>query len=74
MHYQEVLKIKPDSAAVRYNLGLVLMRTGHVEEAATPFVNALRINPDDIRARRNLERALLMLRKADGTDRIEKQR
>jgi len=49
-------------------------RRDHVEEAATHFVNALRINPDDIGARRNLERALLMLRKADETDGIKKQR
>ncbi|MBW2604819.1 MAG: hypothetical protein JRE28_10975 [Deltaproteobacteria bacterium] len=54
--------------------GYQKQRRDHVKKAATHFDNVLRINPDDIGARRNLERALLMLRKADETNGIEKQR
>ncbi|MCE0498619.1 MAG: tetratricopeptide repeat protein [Methylacidiphilales bacterium] len=51
----------PGSAEAHYNLGNMLIRTGHVPEAVQEYRAALRLNPDHGDAHTNLGNALLQL-------------
>jgi len=68
------LRIKPDSADARCNLGIALSIQGKLEEAVTEFREALRLTPDDpevhasrglaFRSRGEFAEAMAELRKA----------
>jgi len=53
-HYQQALRIDPDSAEAHNNLGTALAQAGKFEDAIAHFEQALRINPDDAKAHNNL--------------------
>ena len=48
--YDEAIKIKPDSASIRYNKGTILARIGKHEEAIWCYDEALRLSPNYIEA------------------------
>lgn len=43
-HYREALKLAPNDAQTRNNLGNILAELGQLDEAATNYVEALRLN------------------------------
>jgi len=47
--------LKPDFADAHMNLGSALFQAGRVEEAIRHYETALRLKPDLVEARRNLE-------------------
>lgn len=53
-HFEEALRLRPDSAFAHNGLGGYLMQTGHDAEAAAQFEAALRLNPDLAAAHFNL--------------------
>jgi len=55
------LALNPDNWRVRNNLGVLLAKSGNFKEAAVHFQEAVRINPDDISAKKNLERIRSLL-------------
>lgn len=54
--YQETLRLDQGNPVLHCNLGLALAKLGRLEEAASHFVHALRLDPNQIEARRGLER------------------
>ena len=52
-HYTEALRLNPGDAKVHSNLGVVLVKQGHVEEAMAHYTEALRHNPDDAEVHNN---------------------
>ena len=44
--FQAVLRDNPDNLAARYNLGLVLIQQGRLEDAIQEFSTALHLSPD----------------------------
>jgi tetratricopeptide (TPR) repeat protein len=58
---REALRISPDDADARYNLGLALLRLGRSAEARVAFEEALALTPADADARYMLGLALLRL-------------
>gem|GEM_PF-1434167 len=44
--FREALRIRPDYAEARYNLGVVYSNHGRLEEAISEYQQALKINPD----------------------------
>ena len=57
-HFQEALKLKPDYAGARMNLGTALRTMGHYAEAIAQYNEALRLNPNIPEAHTNLGVAL----------------
>ena len=55
--------VSPQAPEARGNLGAALAASGRTEEAIAEFEEALRLNPDLVSARRNLEIARQALRK-----------
>jgi tetratricopeptide (TPR) repeat protein len=53
-HYEEALRIKPDSTEAHDNLGLALAGLGRKQEAIGQYEQALRINPNDAEAHDDL--------------------
>ena len=56
--YRRALQIKPDNAAVLFDLGVVLQRLGEDDEAIAVYQSALRVQPDLVNALVNLGNAL----------------
>ena len=52
--YRRALRILPDSAPVRTDLGKLLFETGRPAEAKEQFLEALRVDPDSANAANNL--------------------
>ena len=57
-HFEEALRIRPDSAEAHFNLGHVLQQAGKLSEAIGHYEQALRIKPDYADAHLNLGSAL----------------
>jgi tetratricopeptide (TPR) repeat protein len=53
-HLRESVRIKPNFAPARYNLGTALIAGGRLEEALTQLRRALEIQPDYVLAHLNL--------------------
>jgi tetratricopeptide (TPR) repeat protein len=58
VHYQEALKINPNSPEAHNNFGNDLRQTGKVDEAIAHYQKALQIKPDNAEAHYNLGIAL----------------
>ncbi len=56
--YAEAVRLKPDFAEARYNLGLSYARQGRNAEALTQFTEVVRLRPDSADAHFNLGVAL----------------
>jgi tetratricopeptide (TPR) repeat protein len=54
--FAQVARLRPDFARGRVNFGVALARSGKIEEALAEFQTALRLNPTNETARRNLDR------------------
>jgi tetratricopeptide (TPR) repeat protein len=52
--FAATLRLKPDSAAARYNVGAALLRLGRRDEARGYFEQALRVDPKHVLAHYNL--------------------
>jgi len=59
VHFQEALRIKPDSAEAHIDLGSALLQKGRVDEAILHLQEALQIKPDSAEAHNNLGIALV---------------
>ena len=57
-NYREALEIKPDYPEVHNNLGVLLAKSGRVDEAMAEYQTALELNPDYPEAHNNLGNAL----------------
>jgi tetratricopeptide (TPR) repeat protein len=57
-HYEQALRLKPDSAEAHNNLGLALVSLGRMQEAIGHYEQALRINPSFTEAHNDLGVAL----------------
>jgi Tfp pilus assembly protein PilF len=51
---REILKIQPDKVEIYNNLGLILIRQGHLDEAITCYQTAIQLNPNFFDAFYNL--------------------
>jgi len=54
------LRIKPDYEKAYNSLGIALFRTGNIEGGIACFREAVRINPNYIHAKNNLNQVLMM--------------
>jgi Flp pilus assembly protein TadD len=52
------IRLKPDDASARFNLGKVLAKLGRTGEAIAQLSEAVRINPDNAEARTALDDAM----------------
>jgi Flp pilus assembly protein TadD len=57
-HFKEALRLKPDLAEARTNLGNALQRMGRLKEAVAEYREAVRLKPDLAEAHNNLGNAL----------------
>jgi len=53
-HYQEAIRLKPDSTWARTNLGTMFLGMGRLDEAAGQYSKVLSIDPADSKAHNNL--------------------
>ena len=69
VHFHEALTLSPLNWRIHNNIGVLLAKSGNLEEAANHFQQASEINPDDISAKKNLERvrALMESQSAEST-------
>ena len=58
LQFREAIRLKPDDAAARNNLGIALVSKGQLDEAIRQFQAALRLKPNDAEIQKNLTRAL----------------
>ena len=56
-HFQEAVRLRPEDAEIRTNLGALLASRGDLPAAIQSFEEALRLNPNDKVARDYLTRA-----------------
>ena len=56
VEFREARRLRPDSAEVVRNLGLVHLGRGDLPKARALFLEALRLDPEDLPSRRQLER------------------
>jgi len=64
-YFAKALRIRPHYAEAQNNLGNAFIIQGNIEKGIEHLHEALRIKPDDPKMKLNIERVLLMLRKAD---------
>ena len=57
-HYEEAIRLLPENALERFNLGSALAQANRIPEAIIRFEEALRLNPDYAEAHSNLGVAL----------------
>ena len=62
-HYEQALRLNPDSGQAHYNLALALFQLGRVQEATEHWNQALRLKPDFAKSHNNLGAALIQLGK-----------
>lgn len=55
--YREATELKPDDAAIYYDLGLALMRLAQYDQAAAAFSKSLELDPQNYRAEDSLAEA-----------------
>ncbi len=55
--YQEAVRLNPDNAIARNNLGAAFDKKGRTDEAIVQFQEAVRLKPDYTDAKENLARA-----------------
>jgi superkiller protein 3 len=60
-HYSEAVRLAPDEAEWRVNLGLLLVRKGDIAGAAESFDQAVRLRPQDAESYNNLGAMLARL-------------
>jgi Flp pilus assembly protein TadD len=53
--YKEVLRVAPNNALALKNLGMALLPLGKTNEAVSHFRKALRLDPNLVQARQQLE-------------------
>ena len=56
-----MVRLQPDNAEARFNLGLALLDTHQPAEAAVQFAEELRLEPDETKAHYRLAQALQQL-------------
>lgn len=66
---RDILEAKPTHWKAHNDLGVLLAHSGRPDEAAIHFSAALKINPDDLSIRKNLETALVSMQKDQRNDR-----
>ena len=59
--FRRTLELSPDHVDAHNNLGALLAQQGSLQEAAAHLEAALRLRPDDLEAKKNLERLQLAL-------------
>jgi tetratricopeptide (TPR) repeat protein len=59
------IKLNPNFTNAHYNLGIVLTQRGEMKEAVHHFRETVRLRPDLVAARDNLELALLRLQELE---------
>ena len=59
-HFAAVSRLRPESAAARFNLGTALQQSGRVADAADQYAEAVRLDPSYSRALKALANALLI--------------
>ena len=64
-HYKIAIKINPNYHEAHVNLGTLLAQKGSLKEAINYFQEALRLKPDLISVRKNLEMAISEYGQAD---------
>ena len=64
-HLRRAVEMQPDFLEAHNNLGILLARSGHLDEAIEQFRQALEIAPGSAEVRRNLDIALGGRRRAD---------
>ena len=64
-HYQEVIRLKPDSATAHYNLASTLQHSKRLSEAAAHYQLALTHRPDHIKTLGNLGGVLYRMGRVD---------
>jgi Flp pilus assembly protein TadD len=57
--WQDVINKRPDNARAHYNIGMLLLQAGKIQEAIGQYEQAVRIKPDYTDAHNNLGSALL---------------
>jgi len=62
-YFQQAAQIAPESGPAHNNMGAVCLRAGKFEEAAKHFKEALKLNPNDLTIKKNLELAEDRLRR-----------
>jgi tetratricopeptide (TPR) repeat protein len=55
-HYEQAVRINPDSVDAHYNLGVALEQLGRVPEAIKHYEQALRLSPNRVEAQNRLAR------------------
>jgi tetratricopeptide (TPR) repeat protein len=58
IHWKEAVRLNPDLADVRNNLGVVLYLQGKLDEAVAQYREAARLQPDNANVRKNLDTVL----------------
>ena len=61
--YKTAIKLNPYDVDAHYNLGFALAQKGNLREAVSHYRETVRLRPDHLSARKNLEMALLLLEK-----------
>jgi tetratricopeptide (TPR) repeat protein/mono/diheme cytochrome c family protein len=62
-HFEAVVKLQPESAEARYNLGTALLASGKTAESIAQYEQAIRLRPAYAAAHNNWGRALVQLAK-----------
>ena len=63
--FERAVKLTPDNAELRSNLGLVYLELDRVTDAQIQLEEAVRLQPDSVNARVNLSELLIRLKKYD---------
>ena len=61
-NFYQALRLDPNYAEAHNNLGVVLIRNGKIDEAASHFLRAVQLKSSYVTARENLQKALKDMR------------